>query len=985
MRIKFKGPVAGQPFGVSSGGKSASVTKWGVGAPFAFPGAIARSALNARMNVLTLPDADAIAITSGPSAGRITVRSDKKLSLDLTEYLGTDPVTFGYRATKAGADPVDGICTVTISENTQFSWDGDIKAFTDKPRWWGKGRHYVLPVDENNRYLVERHPTSKTFHFAADGLTAAQIAALKGVSEATVTALWLVNPANTVPGETFRFGETPEYPLSPVFLSGISDRELGKSPWMLFRRGDIFNVAPSKLAGLSRRFPAYVGAYGTGPDPVFTVVPMINARQNVVVQDIAFATVDGGYFDLVLNSEFVIADGIRCNRAGLSMQGPGAFSRGITLRRIWQVDSYRDVSRGSEVLNGVTIWNMRANRIQGLYLSSLDGGLLEDVFVDKSGWNDGYAYDQRLEAPQPPSMYSHNIYCNGSSADLTVRRTICSRGALTGFQWRAGGVMEDLVSFGSNVGVLVGGNTSDGNTLGGPFAWVSNVLITEAGQRKTSDADFVLGRGIDANCPWGAYDRIAIVHSNAGTPLAEFGPSGQSIGPTEGRALNVTSEVVAYSVNAAIYNWLPASLGLSGNSPDQLLPGANEALAAGRTIGAWLDQKIGVTGSDFTDVAEHFRTLDEPWTEIRALHNWMMPAYGFAAITDRMVPTTLVFRPDDQGRTPGMRADIRADWSTGDLPGTAAGDSIDLDGHRVNWSMNPANEIADLDFGGGELTMWGGTLKPTGIVWGGGRLVLDYVSDFWCDGFTSSDLWNVVVQGEGRFVNTGAFSGACNMTVRSQAQAVLAHDAASFTVTAGRVLQIDGGAAVGFDGVANGAASITIAAGATLKLRPGMVLPFAGRQIPSPSIWESARVTFRIGSTVTGLTSGATATVLDVLNDTLVNGRLVLGDITGSFVAGETLNGAAICAWKELPAQNIATVTAATPIKLVPKIGKLATGPGTGAVTPTFTCGGTLDLTGLPAGTHTVIEADTITGAFADVIGGTVSYATPGKVIATVA
>ncbi|SNX71861.1 hypothetical protein SAMN05878503_1111, partial [Cereibacter ovatus] len=64
---------------------------------------------------------------------------------------------------------------------------------------------------------------------------------------------------------------------------------------------------------------------------------------------------------------------------------------------------------------------------------------------------------------------------------------------------------------------------------------------------------------------------------------------------------------------------------------------------------------------------------------------------------------------------------------------------------------------------------------------------------------------------------------------------------------------------------------------------------------------------------------------------------------------------------------------------------KLATGPGTGAVTPTFTCGGTLDLTGLPVGTHTIIEADTITGTFADVIGGTVSYATSGQVIATVA
>ena len=53
-------------------------------------------------------------------------------------------------------------------------------------------------------------------------------------------------------------------------------------------------------------------------------------------------------------------------------------------------------------------------------------------------------------------------------------------------------------------------------------------------------------------------------------------------------------------------------------------------------------------------------------------------------------------------------------------------------------------------------------------------------------------------------------------------------------------------------------------------------------------------------------------------------------------------------------------------------------------VASTFVCGGTLDLTDAASGTYDLIIADTVTGTFATVIGGSVISYAPDRVTVTV-
>ena len=200
MKIKFKGPVQGQPFKIRAGARAGGTNAWGVVPNVgAFPAAVSRTAWNARtlaVGVLSEApgSADQIVLTGQPAVGRATVREDGRITLDLTDYLGTTALTVPYRALKAGAAPVDGVLTVNITD-TQRSPKSD-GVVRDIPRQWGRGRHWVFPTNEYDEYVFERHPTARVWRCSNAGLTRAQIAARETAAgnartEAQITDAWL--------------------------------------------------------------------------------------------------------------------------------------------------------------------------------------------------------------------------------------------------------------------------------------------------------------------------------------------------------------------------------------------------------------------------------------------------------------------------------------------------------------------------------------------------------------------------------------------------------------------------------------------------------------------------------------------------------------------------------------------------------------------------------------------------------------------------
>lgn len=982
MKVRFKGPVQGQPFRFQVNGKGGGSSTWGVaaggGMPGAFPATVQRTAYNARtvaVDVLSEApaEADSLVLLGQPASGRATVREDGKVTVDLTDYLGTTALTVPYRATKSGGGSVDGVLMLAI-QNTQIC-KRDTGALQSVPRWWGRGRHYVLPVNAYDEVVVERHPTARIWHCSNTGLSRAQIGQRERangnqVSDAQITDAWIyANLAAAAVGGV-RYGETEALALAPSVVQSLLNSYMRwyYTPHQIyFHRGETITI-DLLGQGLSRRYPVVYGAYGdrASANPIIVRATRqtdgeeiyFNYATCVVLQNLSVEKSDYGGGVKFVNCEWIVCDGIRRKKAPLDVDGGGVLKRGITIRRDHVLDNFHLVCNYTETDNGVTMWSVPNNRTDAIYLNTCDGALVEKGFSDMAGWAMGYAYDSRSTAPQPPSNRSHSIYAQYANLDVSIRDYLSSRPANSAIQHRCGGIVDNCLFFGGGGGInpqgWMGDGTHDWPTLAGSFSMLYNVMLTMAGQHDAPRVSsnpaltYPLYRadGLRNQAHLLSTDRTVIAHVGPGNPIAEFGPCGPARWPDD-VPYTITVEGSEYAVDAAIYKW-------TNGAPNQTKPGASTAAMDAATLDGWISTYRGTSTTGQDAVATYLRTLAEPWTLIRPALRDLIPAYGYAAIPLRTVAATVRFQPQANGGTPGIRADIEADWSTKDLPGTAAGDSIALTGHRVHWAINPANSIANLDFGGGELVMWGGTLKPAGTVSGGGRLVLDYVSDFQCAGYAGADLWTVVVQGDGRFTNAGVISGPVDLTVRNGAEAVLSKAGGGFTLQAGRRLTLEGGSAV------TAAGGVAFAAGSTLRLTTGQTIWTTGRSAAVVDPIHAMPVSYRIGSTVTGATSGATATVLDVRERALSDAILCLGDVTGTFVAGETLSGLSIVGWQERGAAAIGTVNGAPAAKLIPVL--VSTG--------TVTLGGTLDVSGLPVGTHTIVTAASITGSFAAIVAG---------------
>jgi hypothetical protein len=487
-----------------------------------------------------------------------------------------------------------------------------------------------------------------------------------------------------------------------------------------------------------------------------------------------------------------------------------------------------------------------------------------------------------------------------------------------------------------------------------------------------SDLGFlgVLAGGVQLAALRGTIQRTIVTHCGEGTPITgpdDIGPVGRSLVANSCFAVNENSgDGFPYLADYKVYDWKDY---IDARGPVNIA-GLDTATLDATTIGHYTDAWKSTSGSDLEAFANHVRLEAEPWRILPDVLDYFQTPFGYG-LTPRTAARTVTFQPDPQGQTPGIRADIRHDWDTGDLPGTVAGDNIDFAGHRINWNMTPANGIGDVDFNGADVTMWGGALKPAGRViagTGGAGLFLWHGSRFQFDGYTDNDRLTLAAN-DARIANTGTVTGVVDARVSNSGELLFGIDAAHWAVGAGTV-EIVGGAKAGFDGTSGGAASLTFGPGSTLGLIPGITLTLTGLAAPDPLISSvEGKVLPRIGEVLTGATSGATARVLDVIQTLQVACRVRLEAISGTFVSGESLAGlTSYGGVVDGAAQSIGTVSG-TPVYEAPQIAAFTSGMfGKAApnVVSTVTCAGLLNInvTGLPAGSHDLIVADTVQGMF---------------------
>ena len=197
---------------------------------------------------------------------------------------------------------------------------------------------------------------------------------------------------------------------------------------------------------------------------------------------------------------------------------------------------------------------------------------------------------------------------------------------------------------------------------------------------------------------------------------------------------------------------------------------------------------------------------------------YFQKAFGIAPAV-RTEAETLRFVPSDLAD--GVRWDNRINWTTEDLPGTVAGDSVDLGGNWVNFATI-SSRIDDLHFGSeGKLTVTSGRLDVTGDTTagtGGAEIDISKAGQLWIDGYSDSDRLDIDVLG-GRFANTGVFRGDAHLTA-SGGQTLLGVDGSVYAVTDGSRLEVSGGEGkIGFDGAKGGISILGLADGGTLAFK----------------------------------------------------------------------------------------------------------------------------------------------------------------------
>jgi hypothetical protein len=377
---------------------------------------------------------------------------------------------------------------------------------------------------------------------------------------------------------------------------------------------------------------------------------------------------------------------------------------------------------------------------------------------------------------------------------------------------RPGGFIEGNVLLDNNIGMNVMGGDAFDRGPTGQYSLVMDNVITSASHKEVAVAEGALSWGLMNQA------RMTSLVDNIVAHMADpNNPVEQAAKTTTGPALQ--NDYTPYYNDTAIWNWIGSQPpGYDGPWLNTNVDGLNPAVLDQTTIQNFTAQLLGQETATIADLANYLRAQSngafDNVVDADLITRFFQVGFGIAPDI-RLTADTLRFVPNDVGE--GVRWDNRLNWDTQDLPGSVAGDSVDLGGNRVIYGGT--TRVQDLEFGDrGSLSVSHGRLTvEDDLTVGSGRasLQISNTGQFWTDGLSGPGLLDIDQTG-GRFVNTGEFRGQTDMTLNG-GQTILATDDATFALTAGSRLEIVGSAGrVGFDGDQGGLAILGLGDDSTL-------------------------------------------------------------------------------------------------------------------------------------------------------------------------
>ncbi|MEM1159736.1 MAG: carbohydrate-binding protein [Pseudomonadota bacterium] len=733
-----------------------------------------------------------IEILEQPDHGTVSVNPDNTLAIVMSNSSHSGSIDFDYRII------YEDNYTETVSASAQVSELGQ------EAGWGTSISHYMLETDEEGELVLEHGDNHRDVYVTGDGdaLSLRDIAALENVSVSTITGSWLAAHPE--------YGSNPDMALEQDAGLLLWEELAGQgaepsSNWLHLERGYTYDeitsgkLMPRGIEGEDPLHPTVITSYGTGAKPIIPHNQYLGNETfgNLVVQDMHF-------------TEEVLLVGP--NSATGNVIFDNITATGLAELAIINVDSvtvrnstFDDIG-ADDPLYGNN-WEPHDERISGLYSSGGEGLLIEGNDFARIGWDEGYDPQGNGNDPQPPSMFSHNVYVNYNTTDMTFRDNISAQAASFGGQLRSGGYIEDNLFLDNNGALKFRGGDYNGAGPVGNYTFVSSNVVTSAGY---NDADQIGAVSLGIHNI--AEDTTLV--NNVVTHLAD---------PDNPSELNekwwnngaVDNDKTAYYDDTIVYNWhsgRDASRGQEDNL-NQNIEGLDTDALDEATAQNLAKELLNDPSADIDDLVDWILENDVSADELNA---YFQEPFGVLP-PQRTTAEELRFVPNELGD--GVRWDNRINWDTEDLPGSADGDSVDLGGNHVIYGGT--TRLNELDLGeGGRLQINHGYLEVEGALktgTQGGRIEIDEAGQFITNAYSDTDGLDLDVNG-GRFANEGSFSGLADITVSGNAQAILAGDDAAMTLGAGSTLNIRGDdARVGFDGDDGGTAVLNLDDDATLQ------------------------------------------------------------------------------------------------------------------------------------------------------------------------
>lgn len=715
-----------------------------------------------------------IEIIAKPEHGNVTVSPDNTISIVMSGSDFAGEMSLQYKVTFVDGSSETQTLDVDVAEPTQAAG-------------WGAGRHYMLEENENGDIIVETGENHRKVYVSEsdDALSRADIAALEGLNVSQITTDWLVDHPEYGGSEGLALKTDVGMDVWRDITIWTSQEPV--SHWLMFESGYEYDdealgrVVERGTNGESELHPVHITSWGDGEKPVLSgpIFMGNEPAKNIVFSDLNFT---GEVKNLTANQTLFSDVGIY--EKGIYVQNV----EGFTLHD----SELAYVGTNTPVPEGDTWYN---TRVQGMYSANTDSILIEGSIIHHNGWEADYELDSSTTGGLPPSNFSHNIYLQNNTTDVTIRDNIISEGSSFGAHVRGGGYIEDNAFIDNNYGVdFLGGIYKDEGPIGNYTLFTDNVVTSAAYKYLTS---YFIG-GVSGGFQNGGVD--STLNDNIVAHLADPNDPNDILGKDYANYAILNDNAPVYD-DTIVYNWAA----LREAKPEQNTQNLDRALAdettiqnlaqivmgEEATITEFMDYLLGLSSTEFDDVFSG----DDVVAYFQNGFGVTPDANG--AFTDH------VFIPSNIAD--GIRWDNRLNWSNEDVPDH--GDNVDLNGNWVQYGAT--TKVNNLDLGSdGKLAVNNGQLTVDGDLStgaDGGEITTNGAGQFWTDGYSHANRLTVNVD-DGRFANTGNFTGATSIEV-NDGQAILATDGAQLVLQNDSELRINGSdARVGFDGQNNGVA-----------------------------------------------------------------------------------------------------------------------------------------------------------------------------------